>query len=127
MLQRNNAVWLYFIDAADEEYLVGFSSLGTTKWRIPPPDGPRREAGFIPMLAVALRFQGKPDGDPGKRYVDDMIEHVVQESRKRGHRELCLFVHENNARAISVYSRHGFQTLGERDDRGLLRMLRLLD
>lgn len=127
MQERGNSVWLYFIDAIGETFLVGFSSLGTIKWRIPSPDGTRREVGFIPMLAVASRFQGKPDKSAERHYVDDMMDHVVEESRKRGHRELCLYVHEDNTRAMRLYHKHGFVPLGTRDGNCNLKMLKLLD
>lgn len=123
-----NAVWLYFLDSPyDGEFLVGFSALGKSRWKIPPPDGPIREVGFIPMLAVALCFQGMPDGCPaGNRYIDEVMEHVIQQARGRRYREVALFVHKDNARAIALYERHGFQTLRGSDAKGNLKMLRLL-
>ena len=99
----------------------------TTQWKIPPPDGAKREAGFIPMLAVALRFQGKPNGAVGQRYIDEIMGHVMRQARKLEYRELCLYVHEDNTRAIRLYRRYGFQVLGTRNDKGNLRMLKLLD
>jgi ribosomal protein S18 acetylase RimI-like enzyme len=127
MEQYGNAVWLYFLDALDEEFFVGFSSLGVTKWPIPPPDGQRREVGFIPMLAVASRFQGKPSCGGGKHYIETIMEHVTEQARERGYKELCLFVHADNTRAIRLYNRHGFRIVETRNDKGLLKMLRLLD
>jgi ribosomal protein S18 acetylase RimI-like enzyme len=120
-----NEVWLYY--AANRRDLIGFSSLGTTRWRIPPPDGPRREAGFLPMLAVASRFQGKM-AEPGKRRYSDLILYdTIAKARERQFRELCLFVHEDNIRALRLYTKHGFEIIGETDQRGLIRMLKLLE
>jgi len=124
---HGNAVWLYFLDAVDEEFLVGFTSLGQTRWPLPPPDGPRRNVGFIPMLAVASAFQGKPTAAARGRYVDEMLEHLIEQALRQEYRELCLFVHKDNQRAIRLYERYGFAALGTEDDRGNLKMLKLLD
>lgn len=121
--EHGNSVWLYYA----RQDLVGFSSLGTTRWRIPPPDGPRREAGFLPMLAVATQFQGKACGRQKLRYSDAILSDTIKRARERGFRELCLFVHADNARALRLYQRHEFQAIGDADERGLLRMLKLLD
>jgi ribosomal protein S18 acetylase RimI-like enzyme len=125
--ERGTTVWLYFIDAVGEEFLVGFSSLGVTRWRIPPPDGPTREVGFIPMLGVALSFQGKPNGATGERYSDQIMQHVIEQARERGYCEVCLSVHADNVRARRFYDRYGFETLGLKNGRGNLKMLKLLD
>ncbi len=127
MQRYKNKVWLYSVEALGEEYLVGFSSLGTTKWAIPPPDGPKRKVGLVPMIAVASNFQGKPEGNDDKRYAHQIMEDVIEKSRQRGFRELCLFVHEKNVRAIKLYERYGFQVIGDPDGKGLLHMLALLD
>ncbi len=126
---HGNKVWLYFVDVDvfDEKYLVGFSSLGKVKWKIPPPDGLEREAAFIPMLAVSLRFQGKPEGENTKHYSDEIMEHVIRVAREQGHRELCLYVHEDNARARRKYEKHGFSVLGSKNSKGNLAMLKVLD
>ena len=79
------------------------------------------------MLAVASRFQGKPNSDDGKRYTDEMMEHVVQQARERGYRELCLFLHADNTRALRLYERYGFEAIGEQDERRLIRMFKRLN
>jgi ribosomal protein S18 acetylase RimI-like enzyme len=122
-----NTVWLYYIDTVGEEFLVGFSSLGTVEWQIPNRDEPKRKVGFLPMLAVSLRFQGKPDCENATHYIDEIMEHVLQQARERRYHELCLYVHEDNGKARRLYERHGFSVLGPRDDRGILRMLKRLD
>jgi ribosomal protein S18 acetylase RimI-like enzyme len=131
MEERGTRVWLYLLHAAlddqlEEEYVVGFSALGTTTWAIPPGGG-KREVGMIPMLAVASSFQGKPSGQGTKRYSQQILEHVIAEARKSGFRELCLKVNAENDRAVKLYERIGFKVLGSRDGRGHFSMLRLLD
>jgi GNAT superfamily N-acetyltransferase len=127
MQTYHNKVWLYFVEAVSEEYFVGFSSLGTTQWSIPPPDGEIRDVGLIPMLAVALAFQGKPTGDGVKRYSRQILDHVIAQANERGLRELCLTVNAANIRALKLYQNAGFQVLGSKDGRGNLHMLKLLD
>jgi hypothetical protein len=53
-----NEVWLYY-DGAD---LVGFGSLGTTTWRIPPPQGERTKLAYIPQIGILRNFQRCPVG-----------------------------------------------------------------
>ena len=127
MQEYGNTVWLYFTSGGKE--LVGFSSLGITRWPIPPPDGAKREVGFLPMLAVASQFQGKScgRGRRRRRYSDLILGDTISKARQRGLGELCLFVHEENMRARRLYARHGFEAIGETDDRGLIRMHKLLD
>ena len=102
-----NKVWLHFIEAHGEKYLVGFSSLGITRWSIPPPDGEMREVGYIPMLAIAEPVQGKAIDDGTRRYSDAIFDHLIAGARAAGYRELCLFVHAENARALALYKRLG--------------------
>lgn len=129
MEEHGNSVWLYFLDvvAIEERHLVGFGSLGVTRWAIDPPDGPRRDVGFIPMLAVASQFQGKPTIKGQRRYSHFIVEDLIGKARERGFRELCLFAHKENGRAIRLYGAYGFQPVGVPDVRGNLRMLKLLD
>jgi ribosomal protein S18 acetylase RimI-like enzyme len=126
MAKHGNSVWLHLLDPppAAKEQLVGFSSLGLTRWCIPPPDGPKREIGLIPMLAIASAYQGKRIGEI--RYSDAIIQHVVDKARQRTYRELCLFVDADNKKAISLYNRFGFAVIGATDNRNLLRMLKHL-
>src|SRR4051812_24597696 len=58
-LDRGTKVWLYVNANRD---VVGFSSLGTSKWGIPKLKDPRRNVGIIPNVAVRSRFQGLPVG-----------------------------------------------------------------
>lgn len=127
MKDHGNRVFLYFAGAVDQEHLIGFSSLGTTRWRIPPPDGPKRQTGFLPMLAIASAFQGKSVESSGQRYSHAIMEHVVAEARQFGFRELCLFVHKDNDRAIRLYTRYGFQPLDPNAPKGQVQMLKVLD
>jgi ribosomal protein S18 acetylase RimI-like enzyme len=125
----HNKVWLHFIDVPplNESFLVGFSSLGLTKMPVPYPDGSRRHVQYIPMLAVASAFQGKAIDDSGRKYSVAIMEHVLAAAGVLQPRDLCLLVHADNLRAISLYSQFGFEVIGEPDGRKMLRMLKRLD
>ncbi len=58
MQKRGTSVWLHFLDICGDDYLVGFSSLGTVRWRLPSEGDSEKEASYIPMLAVSKQFQG---------------------------------------------------------------------
>jgi ribosomal protein S18 acetylase RimI-like enzyme len=94
-----------------EEYIVGFSSLGTTTWKVPPPDGDRRTLGYIPMLALASGFQGKQCSS-GRRYSDLIMEHLLTASQQQGFREVGLLVDPDNQKALCLYRRFGFTDAG---------------
>ena len=74
--KHHTQVWLYFLEDpyCDERYLVGFSLLGSTRWPM-PPDGFRRDVGFIPMLGVGRPFQGRPSTPP--RYSHQIMDHIL--------------------------------------------------
>ncbi len=124
-----NKVWLHFIDVPplNESHLVGFSSLGATKMPVPYPDGSRRHVQYIPMLAVASAFQGKTIDDSGRKYSAAIVEHIIAAaSMLERPKDLCLQVHADNLRAIALYSQFGFQSIGEPDERQMIRMLKRL-
>lgn len=124
-----NSLWLYFLNVAmlEEQYLVGFGSLGVTRWAIDPPDGPKRDVGFLPMVAVASSFQGKPTTQGERRYSQLIMEDLIAKARERNFRELCLYVHKDNIRAIRLYNSFRFRQIGGPDAKCNLRMLMLLD
>ncbi len=127
MQDHHNRVWLYFLEDpfCGEKHLVGFSSLGQTRWPIPPPDGPPREVAFIPMLAVAKGFQRRPAIQP--RYSHQIMDHLLSRAIELGHREVCLLVAPDNLSAVRLYEAYGFHRLGGTDKYGNHQMLKTLD
>lgn len=103
IIERGNTVWLYML----EDCVVGFASLGTTMWEIPPPPDVKQEILYIPMMAVASAFQGKPDTRP--RYAEQILGHVIEEARDRDNGLLGLLVSSGNRRAMRLYERVGFK------------------
>lgn len=105
------SVWLYANDAGE---LVGYGSLGTIKsWRWPDArKSDKINAHHIPMLGIARRFRGKPDGPPDERYSSQIIDDLIEECRQNPDPDISsvvtLFVHPDNHGAIRLYERHGF-------------------
>ena len=116
-MKRNTRVWLF--ENAENE-IVGFGSLGTSRWSWPPPDGSKVTIALIPMLGIAERFHGQPP-DSQWRYSRQIIGHLIAESQKlaRVGREaearepewLVLMVHRDNARAVRFYEQCGFEQI----------------
>ena len=118
--KQNTRVWI-FRDVEDS--IVGFASLNQTgdkKW--PPPAGPRTRLLYIPQLAIASQFHGKPD-DPAWRYSNQIMAHLVLEAceiakkvretkkAKKHITQLFLHVHKDNVPAQKVYQRFEFELL----------------
>lgn len=112
--RRRTEVLLYRRPNGD---IVGYGSLGPTKWTVRDLHEPRRTISLIPWVAVQKKFWGKPEGaDENDRFsvqiMDDLIARAVAYA-EQGAREpfLGLFVDERNHRAISLYERLEFATL----------------
>jgi GNAT superfamily N-acetyltransferase len=116
-MKKGTRVWLF--ETAEKE-IVGFGSLGTSRWSWPPPDGSKATITLIPMLGIAERFHGQPPA-PELRYSRQIMGHLIAESRElaRVGREteagepewLALMVHRDNARAIRFYEQCGFEQI----------------
>src|SRR5947209_8281695 len=57
-LERGTKVWLY-VNQADE--IVGYGSLGVTRWKYPDPSSRKAELVVIPAVAIRREFWGKPE------------------------------------------------------------------
>ncbi|MEX0820144.1 MAG: GNAT family N-acetyltransferase [Pirellulaceae bacterium] len=109
-------VWV-FRNQADE--IVGFGSLGPTRWRWPPPDGDYTRLLMIPQLGIDARFHGQPP-DAEWRYSNQIMAHLILEAQefakeiqrtkpKKKHVELLILqVHKDNVAARRLYERFGF-------------------
>lgn len=116
-MSRGTRVWL-FETAAKE--IVGFGSLGTSRWSWPPPDGNKTTIALIPMLGIAQRFQGEPP-DPEWRYSRQIMGHLIAEAKRLASVDatadapppqwLVLMVQRDNARAIRFYEQCGFEVI----------------
>jgi GNAT superfamily N-acetyltransferase len=108
------SVWVYRHPSTDD--IVGFTSLGTSRWKWPAPNSKRVMVNIIPHFAVAKDFWGQPDGPRAERFSTQMLIDVVSEARSvQGVLPLLgLFVHEHNGRAIQFYKAHGFEFFDHR-------------
>jgi ribosomal protein S18 acetylase RimI-like enzyme len=113
MEERGTEVWLY---RTPEGELVGYGSLGMTKWKWPAPNGPRETVSIIPYVGVQSKFHGEPKGaSPNERYAYQIMGDLISKARRRGTKILGLFVDKKNARATAFYTRVGFQSLPDDD------------
>jgi GNAT superfamily N-acetyltransferase len=106
-MQRGTQVWLY---ATPERELVGYGSLGVTRWRWPEPTSKKVEIQVIPAVAIQQAYWGKPEGPREERYSSQILDHLLAEADARADAMplLGLFVHPDNQRAVAVYQRVGF-------------------
>jgi GNAT superfamily N-acetyltransferase len=101
-------VWLY---VTSEKEIVGYGSLGVTRWNYPEPSSKRAALALIPAVAIQKEFWGKPDGPREGRYSSQILDHLITEAGTHPIDVplLGLFVHPENHRAIKAYERAGFQ------------------
>jgi GNAT superfamily N-acetyltransferase len=113
-MQQGTHVWLYF---NENRGLVGYSSLGVSKWPDPNvlekvPRAKRVPINLTPAVGIHWKFLGGPaDVDPHERYSSKIMEHVIFEARKNTDLQpfLGLYVHPMNRKAIRFYERVGFE------------------
>jgi RimJ/RimL family protein N-acetyltransferase len=107
-IARGAKVWLYANQAKE---VVGFGSVGVTRWKYPEGSRKRAALAVIPAVAIQKPFWGKPDGPPEGRYSTQILHHLLAEAARLplDVPVIGLFVHPDNARAIKAYERAGFK------------------
>jgi hypothetical protein len=104
--KRGTKVWFYYDDANN---LVGFGSLGVTKWNWPPPSGPTLEVAIIPSIALGKAYWGCPKSAPREqKYSRQIMSDLIRRARQMNVSVLCLYVHKDNVHAISLYREFDF-------------------
>jgi hypothetical protein len=76
-LGKGTKVWLYGNQGGE---IVGYGSLGTTRWKYPDPNSARRDLVIVPAVAVRKQFWGKPDGPREERYSSQIMRHLILEA-----------------------------------------------
>jgi GNAT superfamily N-acetyltransferase len=114
-------VWLY---VNEQNELVGFGSLGKTKWNWPDSSDNRVAVNLIPSVGLRSRFRGQPDGPPEERYSTLIVLDLIAEARRITdvNPVLGLFLHPDNQVAMRFYKRLGFADFHQRskgDDPGI--------
>jgi RimJ/RimL family protein N-acetyltransferase len=91
--------------------VVGYGSLGLTRWKYPGADSPRSGLIIIPAVAIRRAFWGKPEGAPEDRYSSQVMRHLLVEALAwpGSLPALGLLVHPDNHAAIKLYERFGFR------------------
>jgi GNAT superfamily N-acetyltransferase len=107
-LNRGTKVWLYVNEAGE---VVGYGSLGTTRWKYPESDSAKRDLVIVPAVAIRKQYWGKPDGLQEERYSSQIVRHLVREAEGWPGQPpaLGLFVHPDNHAAAKLYERFGFK------------------
>jgi ribosomal protein S18 acetylase RimI-like enzyme len=107
MRKRGTKIWLYY----DGSELVGYGSLGATKWPILFPEEPKKAVLILPNLGVQKVHQGK---GYGKYICNHLVEQAQSTYLKRVAEGkpiaplLGLLVHPENANAKGLYKSVGF-------------------
>jgi RimJ/RimL family protein N-acetyltransferase len=107
-LARGTKVWLYVNEATE---VVGYGSLGQTRWKYPDPDSPKAALLVIPAVALRRPFWGKPEGPAEDRFSSQIMRHLLTEALAWPGTlpALGLFVHPDNHAARKLYERFGFR------------------
>jgi len=121
IVKRKTRVWLYENLTGE---LVGYASLGDSKWDFPEQKSASGEISFrrmpiqiIPAFAIQRAFWGQPQGVPSdQKYSRLILKHVINVAIERIVVEdaapiLGLFVHQQNPKAIHIYRSLGFSEL----------------
>jgi len=116
---RGTQVFLYFDEDSDQ--LVGFGSLGETKW----PNFPDRVT-LIPQLAIQLAFHGQPQGIGETKFSHQLLDDLIARAITRPPRHLVLTVDPGNDKARRLYLDFQFTELTDRSPRGHIKMALLL-
>jgi ribosomal protein S18 acetylase RimI-like enzyme len=108
--KHDTSVWLYY---HPDGRIVGFGSLGTTRWKISIPDGPYEEFSLIPALAIQTAFQHLPPDhlNSNPTFSHQILSDLIGKAMSQTPNFVVLFVHPQNSRAIALYHRFGFAEL----------------
>jgi ribosomal protein S18 acetylase RimI-like enzyme len=107
-LGRGTKVWLYVNQAGE---VVGYGSLGVTRWKYPEAASRKVELLVVPAVALRKTFWGKPAGAKEGRYSSQIMGHLLADALAWPGKlpAVGLFVHPHNQAAIQLYQRLGFR------------------
>lgn len=101
-MARGTEIWLFRNDAGN---LIGFGSVGRTKWSWPEPGCPSEDVAIIPAFALQSPYQGMPsDADKENKYACRIMRFLIERARTMNVPRVVLYVHPSNKAAISLYT-----------------------
>ena len=103
------SIWLYY---HPDGRIVGFGSLGLTRWTDPYPDGSWRDLSIIPALAIQTEFQHLPrrcDEEDNPGFSHQIVGDLLGKALLQAPDFVVLCVHRDNRKAITLYKRFGFK------------------
>lgn len=133
--QYGSRVWVY---RDESEAVVGFGSLGKTRWQWPPPSSDYTRLLMIPQLGIDVRYRGYPH-DPEWRFSNQIMRHLIYEAQqwaseirqehppKKHVSLLILQVHKDNRAAKRLYEKFGFVVTPGFERKGHLAMSHKLE
>jgi GNAT superfamily N-acetyltransferase len=106
-LERGTKVWLYVNQVGE---VVGYGSLGVTRWKYPDAASRKTELVIVPAVALRPVFWGKPEGPREERYSWQIMGHLLDGALAWPGKlpAVGLFVHPDNKAAIKLYQHFGF-------------------
>ena len=112
MRQFGTEVWLH---RNEEGQLVGYSSLGQTKYTWPVGTKKKETVNVIPFIGVQKQFQGEPRDaeNQNDKYAYQILDELLFYASSKTTRFplIALSVDDRNTRAIKFYRRRGFEDL----------------
>ena len=107
-IKQGTRVWMY----ADGKTVLGYGSLGVSRWRYPEPGSKKVPVLIIPAVALAREFWKCPkDADRADRYSSQIMRHLLSEAEAWANRPeaIGLYIHPANEAAKKLYERFGFR------------------
>jgi ribosomal protein S18 acetylase RimI-like enzyme len=117
-MTRGTSVWLYY---DPDDALVGFGSLGTTRW---PNFG--GGVAIIPQIGIDGAFHGQPRGHGETKYSHQIMDDLVGRALQLDVDHLVLTVDPRNEKAIALYRSFQFSSLSDPSPLGHVKMALLL-
>ena len=102
-------VWIYTLD---DDTIVGYGALLKEKWKL---EGAKKKVPIVLVSNVGMRreFHGQPKGVDSRfdKYSSQILRHLIRTAKTNHPRIqwLGLYVHPDNAPAISLYVWHEFE------------------
>ena len=124
--KHETSIWLYY---HPDGRIVGFGSLGLTRWTNPYPNGKWVDLSIIPALAIQTEFQHLPrdqEVEDNPSFSHQIMGDLLGKAHLQSPDFVVLCVHRDNDKAIRLYKHFGFTFMPGPDPihKRMLRRLR---